>query len=88
MVRRSNNRALTPIVLLLLAICQEFFSRRSVQPVSIHIISDQSGRPSGQAYVAFNTAEDMNTARELDHEKIGKGPRLIVFPPPPILGMQ
>jgi RNA recognition motif-containing protein len=38
----------------------EFF--QPLNPASVHIIFDASGRPSGTAKVVFSTSEDVNAA--------------------------
>jgi hypothetical protein len=52
-------------------VSQSFFSGCKVAADGVHIMMDHTGRPSGQALVAFETAADAQEAMRLDKEKIG-----------------
>lgn len=49
-----------------------FFEGLSVEKGGIHITLNREGRPSGEAYVVFETEEDAKSALKRDKEKIGE----------------
>lgn len=51
---------------------RSFFEGLSIEKGGIHITLNREGRPSGEAYVVFETEEDAKGALKRDKEKIGE----------------
>lgn len=49
----------------------EFFKDYQLSEYNVHVAQNSEGRPSGEAFVEFDTAEDSKSAMEMDRKMLG-----------------